>query len=344
MRLGGILARWVLPAIGAGLAIWILFRLYKELDFDRFAAAVWAADAGWLLALALTILAEQLLRGWKWRQILFDLKPVSTWRLFGAILAGYGAAVLIPLGISPLVRSWLIARLESLRLASVLVTAAVERFIDGIVFALIALFVALAGPIPSVDGDLRAGLGIAGALGLVFFSGLLWMVFRGGRILDRSNASISRLIDWLAAKGGARLSGLRSAIADGIVWPGAPARRIAIVGASIAMKVVAATHFLWSGLAVGITLGVLDYLFLLVFAGFAMVLARFIRVPGGFIIGSGFALHTLGVPGERALAMIMFTQILTIVLMVGIGLVVLWRSGIEIRSMTQAQGHSGGAA
>jgi cytochrome c553 len=76
----------------------------------------------WLLVLGATILLEQWLRGWKWRQILFDLKPISRARLLGAILAGYGVAILVPLGISPLVRSWLIARLEGLRMATVLVT------------------------------------------------------------------------------------------------------------------------------------------------------------------------------------------------------------------------------
>ena len=100
------------------------------------------------------------------------------------------------------------------------------------------------------------------------------------------------------------------------------------------MKAVAATHFLWAGLAVGVTLGVFDYLFLLVFAGFALVLARVIRVPGGFVIGSAYALKLLGVADEQALAMIIFNNILTILLMVGIGLVVLWRSGIEVRSLT----------
>jgi hypothetical protein len=38
-----------------------------------------------------------------------------------------------------------------------------------------------------------------------------------------------------------------------------------------------------------------DYLFLMVFAGFSIVLSRFVRVPGGFIIGSAFAFHLLGV-------------------------------------------------
>ncbi len=100
---------------------------------------------------------------------------------------------------------------------------------------------------------------------------------------------------------------------------------------AFAMKVVAATHFLWAGLALGILLAPFDYLFLMVFAGFAMVLARFIRVPGGFVIGAGFALNLLGVPDEQALAMILFSHVLSIGLMVGIGLPFLWWSGVDIR-------------
>ncbi len=103
------------------------------------------------------------------------------------------------------------------------------------------------------------------------------------------------------------------------------------------MKIIAATHFLWAGLAIGIVLTPLDYLFLMVFAGFALVLARFIRVPGGFVIGSGFALKLLGVPDEQALAMILFNQVLSMVLMVGLGLLFLWRSGVDIREARNAE-------
>jgi hypothetical protein len=141
------------------------------------------------------------------------------------------------------------------------------------------------------------------------------------------------LVDWLASKAGHRLADLRTALADGIVWPRDKFRQIGIVLVSFAMKGVAASHLLWAGLAVGVTLGLFDYLFVMVFAGFALVLGRFVRVPGGFVIGSGFALHTLGVPDEQALVMIMFTQILSMLLVVGIGLVVLWQSGIDIRNM-----------
>ena len=336
MRFLRLVLRWLVPALGAALAIGVLFWLYRDLDFDRFAAGLARAEPWWLVALAGTILAEQLLRGWKWRQILYDLKPISSWRLFGAILAGYGVGTLIPLGVSPIVRSWLIARLEDLRLASVLVTAAIERFIDGVVFATIVGAVALAGQIPNIEGGLRSGLAVAGALNLALFGALLWLLFSSRRWLDRSDAPISRALDWLATKGGGRLAGIRSAVAEGIVWPRAPLRRWGVIAASLGMKAIAASHFLWAGLAIGVVLRPFDYLFLLVFAGFALVLARFIRVPGGFVIGAGFALNILGVADEAALAMIMFNNIFSILLMVGIGLMVFWRSNVKLRTLTRS--------
>jgi hypothetical protein len=333
----GPLIRWILPAIGAAFAVVALFWLYQDLDLERFLSAIATAELVWLFVLAGTILLEQLTRGWKWRQILFDLKPISSLRLFGAILAGYGVAILIPLGISPFVRSWLIARLEGLRWACVLTTSAIERFLDGIVFALFAALVAMAGQIPDVEGDVRTGLAVAGGLNLLLFSVLLYLLFVGRSPLGREDARISQWIDWLAARGGGRLEGLRKAIREGIIWPRRRRRQIGAVLASVLMKIIAATHFLWAGLAVGVVLTPFDYLFLMVFAGFALVLARFIRVPGGFIIGSGFALKLLGVPDEQALAMILFNHILTIVLMVGPGLLFLWRSGVDIREARTAE-------
>ncbi len=334
----GPIVRWILPAIGAALAIIALFWLYQDLDLGQFLSAVATAELSWLFVLAGTILAEQLTRGWKWRQILFDIKPISSFRLFGAILAGYGVAVLIPLGISPLVRSWLIARLDGLRWACVLATTAVERALDGIVFALFAALVAMTGQFPYAEGEVRAGIAVAGGLNLLLFSVLLYLLFVGRAPLDRADAWISRCIDWLASRGGTRLDGLRAAIREGIVWPRDRRRQIGAVLASVLMKIISATHFLWAGLAVGIVLAPFDYLFVMVIAGFALVIARFIRVPGGFVIGSGFALNQLGVPDEQALAMILFNHIFSIVLMVGPGLLFFWWSGVDIREARHGEG------
>jgi uncharacterized protein (TIRG00374 family) len=331
---------WLIPALSALFAIVVLFWLYRGLDFGRFVSALESANPYWLVVLAGTILLEQLIRGWKWRQILFDLKPISSVRLFGAVLSGYGVAILIPLGVSPLVRSWLIARLEGLRMAGVLMTSIIERFLDGIVFALFAVLVAFAAPIPDIEGNVRTGLAVAGSLTIALFVGLFYALFVGRAPLNRNDAWSSRLIDWLAARGGCRFDGLRSSIREGIVWSQDRRRQMGAVLASVLMKCVSATHFLWAGLSVGIILGAFDYLFLMVFAGFALVLARFVRVPGGFAIGSAFALKLLGVPDEQALVMILFNHVLSIILMVGIGLLYLWRRGIDIRhvgvSVTQS--------
>ena len=331
-----LIMRWFAPLIGGALALSAVFFLYRSLNLALFLAELKRVNFSWIVVLAATILLEQLIQGWKWRQLLYDLKPISSWRLTGAFLAGYGVNIIVPLGISPLVRSWLVAKLEGLRMATVLVTTAIARFIDGIVFAIFAGTVAIAGRIPKIEGDLQAGLAAAGALNLIFFSAALWLLFRSEAQFGRDNSWISRVTDWLSAKSRGTLNDLRAALAKGIVWPQEPVRQVGIIAASFAMKVVSASHFLWAGLAVSMTLGVLDYLFLMVFTGFALVLARFIRVPGGFVIGSGFALKLLGVPDEQALVMILFNHMISIILVVGIGLVVLWRSGINIRNMAQS--------
>ncbi len=333
---GRLARRWLPPLAGAGLALALIFYLYRDLDFARFSTALMSANAAWIAVLAATILLEQLANGWKWRQILHDLKPVPTLRLTGALLAGYGANVLVPLGISPLVRSWLIARMEDLKMGTVLTTTIIARFIDGVVFALFAGLVAMAGQVPQVEGNLEIGLIIAGTLNFVLFASALWALFRFRILFAQEGPLICRLFDWLAKWFRANGATLRGSLCDGVVWPKARRHRLFVLLGAIAAKLISATHYLWAGLAVGVVLAPFDYLFLMVFAGFSLVLSRFVRVPGGFVIGSAFAFRLLGVPEEQALAMILFNYVMSIIVVVGGGLIVLWQSGIDIRRARQA--------
>lgn len=326
-----LLIRWLPPALGGGGALALVFWLYRDLDFGRFAAGLGEARIGWIAVLAVTILLEQVLNGWKWRQILHDVKPVATLRLTGALLAGYGANVLIPLGISPLVRSWLIARIEDLRMGTVLTTTVIARFIDGVVFALFAGLVAMAGQVPQIGGNLELGLAVAGGLNFVVFGTLLWAMYRFRTVFAREGPLVCRLFDWTATWFRANGTALRRSLSEGVVWPRSPRHRFNVLFAAVATKLVSATHYLWAGMAVGVVLAPFDYLFLMVFAGFSLLLTRFVRIPGGFVIGSALAFQLLGVPEEQALLMILFNWMLSIILVVGFGLIVLWQSGIDIR-------------
>ena len=169
--------------------------------------------------LALAILIEQLIQGWKWRQLLYDLKPISSLRLTGAFLAGYCANCFVPLGVSPLVRSWLVARLEKLKMSSIIVTTTISRFIDGVVFCLLAIGLALVGNFPRIDGDLQTGIAAAGIVNFGVFSAALWALFYSRRTFKNTNTNISRAVDKLAVRSRGFLGNLRSGLIDGIIWP-----------------------------------------------------------------------------------------------------------------------------
>ena len=330
--------RWLLPLFGGVIGLVAVFFIYRSLDLAGFVQGLRRANPAWIAVLAFTIVLEQFFSGWKWRQILFDVKPVPALRLTGALLAGYGANLLVPLGISPLVRSWLVARIDGLKMATVLSTTIIARFVDGVVFALFAGLVAVFGHIPNIEGDLAFGLTVAGALNLLLFGGMLWALFRFRVLFASDGPFICRLFDRGAKL--LRLNGpdLRFSLCDGIVWPASAMRRIAVIAGAVASKLTAVTHFIWAGLAVGVTLAPMDYLFVMVFAGFSMVLSRFVRIPGGFVIGAGYALQQLGIAPETALLMVLFNYMTSLVLVVGIGLFVLWQSGIDIHEARKRAG------
>ncbi len=326
-------------ALGALALAWVLWRV----DYPRMAEVLASAQVPFLLLLPLAIGAEQLVRAWKWRQLLHVIRPVGTWRLFGAIMAGYFATVVIPLGISPLVRSWLVARIEALRMSTVLATAAIDRLVDGVVFtAFVALALGLAA-FPDPTGGIRLGLALGGAGSLALFVLLLWALARYKRSAGRSESWIARLSDRLPARWSGSVKGVGRSFAEGIVWPREAWRGASVVLASIAIKAIAITHFLWAGLAFGVVLNPLDYVFLVVFLGFLIILTRLVRIPGGFFFGALFALDLLGVAEEPALAMVLAVQLSSLLTVCAIGAFALWRNGVALDELRLAKGDSGEA-
>ncbi|MCH7487493.1 MAG: flippase-like domain-containing protein [Proteobacteria bacterium] len=320
--------------IGVLAISWVLWRI----DFQRLRQVIVHAEIGFVLLVPLAIAAEQLVRAWKWRQILHGIKAIGTWRLFGAIMAGYFANFLIPLGISPIVRSWLVARLEKLRMGAVLATAAIDRLVDGVVFS---GFVAAAlgfAAFPDPGGTIRLGLIAGGAGGFVLFALLLAGLAFWKRRAGHEGGWPASLVGRLPARLAGPVRGFLSSFADGIVWPREARRGAGIVFASVGIKLIAATHFLWAGLAFGVMLRPAEYIFLLVFLGFLIILTRFARVPGGFFVGNIFALDLLGIAEEQGLAMVLLVHVSTLVTISGVGAVALWRNGIAIGELVSIKG------
>ena len=68
----------------------------------------------------------------------------------------------------------------------------------------------------------------------------------------------------------------------------------------------------------------------MVFSGFALIISRFIRIPGGGIIGSAFALKLLGIADEEALTMVFAVHSSSIILVAGIGAIAMWKNGLTV--------------
>lgn len=321
--------------VAALLAIGALFFVFRSIDFGRLPEILPQAEPLWLIALCLSIPLEQLLRGWKWRQILYDIQPIRTLRLFAAVMVGYFANMLVPIGLSPLVRAWLIARLEALKTSTVLMTTAIERFVDGIVFALLVAILVGFATLPEAEGNLGLALMAGGGGSLLLFSGLLVGLFMARRHLVEQDSTINKLMARLEGILGRRFAGIGRGLAEGVIWPQSRWRGIGIVFASIGMKILSTTHFLWAGLVFGFLLSPLDYLFIMVFTGFALIISRFIRVPGGGIVGSAYALKLIGIPNEEALAMVLMVHSGVLILIAGIGAIAMWNSGLTVLKLRQ---------
>ncbi len=335
--------RWW-PWLGAFIGVAVLAWVLRGFDIGRFRAILAEADGRFLLLVPVAIAAEQWVRAWKWRQILYPMRAVSALRLFGAIMAGYLTGLLIPFGFSALARAWLVARRNDLPMSAVLATVAIDRLTDGVVFALLAPIALLLVAFPDPTGDIRAGLAWGATGSFVFFALLLVALALYKRGALRADGRLVRLFERLPGRIAGPVRRVAASFATGIVWPKQLWRGLGILAAAVLIKLIAASHFLWAGLALGATLQPAQYLFLMVFLGFVVIIGHFVRIAGTFTIGGIFALGLFGVAEERALAMVLTVQAASLLTVAAIGAFALWRQGVglaELRTAGRSNAGSG---
>lgn len=323
--------RW-LPWVGGIIALGSLAWVLQRFEMDRFLATLAGADFFYLALVPVSVIGEQVVRAWKWRQLLSPLKWIGTLRLFGAIMAGYLLASLVPFGFGTVARSWIVGRNTGLKLPAVLATVGLDRITDGVIFAClvpIALF-AVVFPDP---GDVRTGLIWSGTGSMLLFILISLALLAYKRGMMTQDGRLGQLIARLPARVGIPLQRLAHSFSDGIVWPQSVWRGVGILLATVVIKLLAASHFLWAGLAFDVILEPGQYLFVLVFLGFLIILGHFARVAGSFIIGGIFVLGLLEVPTEQALAMVLVVEAVHLLSVAAIGALSIWWQGIALAEL-----------
>ncbi len=180
--------------VSLGVAAWIFWFLYKDIDPASLAAQARSSNWLWILASLAISLFGYWLRGWRWALLtnFEEGKEVSANRAYHAVMVGYVANLLIPRA-GEVARCGVLSRTNGLAVGHLLGTVIVERSIDllflaGIIFLAFLvetpLFLALAGDLvdlESLGGKLWDNLPLlAGGLAVL----LIFVYFIGKRFRD----------------------------------------------------------------------------------------------------------------------------------------------------------------
>lgn len=310
----------------AGAIAWLAMNIdWREL-FDVLVKSDWR----YFGLISATVIGEQALRALKWRQILFDIKPISSARILAAILAGYAAGIIIPFGVSPFVRAYIVAQSERLRTMTVLTTVGVDRGIDAAVFLIVAASALALYSLPAASEQLGNQIQWVLVLNAVALCALGWLLINIRTGIMNERRWLSLLINFVPQRFQEYALRFSRHLADGILLPHQWQRRLIILVTSVAMRAMTVLLFVFAGRAVGVEFSFPQGLFLIVIPGMFYALSRLLRIPGGFVVGGVLALTAIGQSEVQALAIMSLIHFISAATIALVGLPILFAKGIEL--------------
>ena len=145
--------------IGILVSVFFLWLSVRNVDFVEAWRHVQSMERWYLVPYALLIVAEVLIRAWKWQFLLEPTKRCSFWKLNSATLIGLFANNVLPARAGEFVRAYAGARMEGISYSTSFATVVVDRVLDGLTVTAIFLVTLLVQPLP--DEIKAAGFGAA---------------------------------------------------------------------------------------------------------------------------------------------------------------------------------------
>lgn len=143
---------------------WVL----HEYDLREIFRAIGMLEWKWVTLAVISDLVVYIVHGWRWKTLLSPVTRLPFWRTVQAVYIGLFANEVLPLRTGELIRCYLLAHWNKLRLTVSFASAAVERMIDGfwmvLAFVVTAAFLNLPGYIVDFVQFLTALLLVAAVL------------------------------------------------------------------------------------------------------------------------------------------------------------------------------------
>lgn len=136
MRLPPKLKKGLQLAISFGVAIWIFWFLYKDIELDSLLSQIQSSKWTWILGSLVISIIGFWIRGWRWTLLISKEEgtPVSPSRAYHAVMVGYLVNLLVPRA-GEVAKCGVLQRSNQIPLGHLIGTVILERTID-VVFLL----------------------------------------------------------------------------------------------------------------------------------------------------------------------------------------------------------------
>jgi uncharacterized protein (TIRG00374 family) len=197
--------------VSAGCLIWVLHGYH----ISELIPTIRELDFRWVLLAVICDLAVYVTHAWRWNTLLAPVIRLKLARTVQAIYIGLFANEVLPLRTGELIRCYLLAHWNNMRLSLSFASAAVERIIDG--FWMLACFLVTASLVKGIPRDLLILVQILSALLIVAASALCWIVARKKEAHaaireGRWASTLRHIVEGLHLMGNPRTIGLTTAI------------------------------------------------------------------------------------------------------------------------------------
>ena len=202
---------WAPQALGYCLSAVCLVWVLHGYPISDLIPTLRALDWRWVTLGVLADLSVYFCHAWRWNTLLIPVVRLRLWRTVQAIYIGLFANEVLPLRTGELIRCYLLAHWNDLRLSLGFASAAVERVMDG--FLMLAAFLVTASFVKGIPMDLMILVQVIGALLMLATVGLLWIVLRKQADYvvgeeSRWAATLRHVIEGLHLMGDVRTMGL----------------------------------------------------------------------------------------------------------------------------------------
>jgi uncharacterized protein (TIRG00374 family) len=206
---------WLPQLVGYSISAACLLWVLRGYPLSELGPTLRSLDYRWVLLAVVADLAVYVAHGWRWITLLGPVSRLSLWRTVQSIYIGLFANELLPLRTGEVIRCYLLAHWNDLRLSLTFASAAVERIIDGI-WILVA-FLLTASFVRGIPPKVTLGVRALAVLLVLCVGALFWIVRRKHHVHaafseGRWSVTVRHIVEGLHLMGNPRTLGLTAAI------------------------------------------------------------------------------------------------------------------------------------